>query len=172
MLLEPRADGLRLLARLLIEVRCDVRRRRRRRRAHQLVEHPRSSQNRETCGRRRKCAAAPRLCPVMPHRSFVRQRDPAELGAEALRRCRSGAPAVRSGTCGRRSANPRRCDLQEECCSRNSWASVAKSRRSCIGELGKQHRVGLHGIEIGDVQPLHRKAGDQARSFGIRQHAR
>jgi hypothetical protein len=38
-------------------------------------------------------------------------------------------------------------------------------------ESREQFRIGLHGIERGEVQPLHRKAGDQAGRLGVGQHA-
>ena len=40
-----------------------------------------------------------------------------------------------------------------------------------IVEIGEQHGIGDHLIEIGQVQPFHREAGDQTRCLGIRQHA-
>ena len=47
---------------------------------------------------------------------------------------------------------------------------LRKIATQLIVELRKQHRIGFHGIEIGDVQPLHCKACDEARGFGVRHH--
>ncbi len=80
-LLQPRPDRLRRLARLLRKVGCGVRRRRRRGRAQQLVQHPRSPQYR----RRAVAIRSPQQHRALAQQAralFFGQRDLAELGAD------------------------------------------------------------------------------------------
>ena len=55
---------------------------------------------------------------------------------------------------------------------RHSWEleCARKIAADLIAELRKQLWVRLHGIEVGNVQPLHGKARDQARCFRVGEH--
>src|SRR5262249_2474683 len=79
-LFEPHPYRLWLLTRFLIQIGCDIWRRRRWRRAHQLIEHPRSTQN----GRRAVAIRSTQQYRALAQQApalFVGERDPTELSA-------------------------------------------------------------------------------------------
>ena len=169
MLLQPRPHRLRRLAGLLRKVGRGVGRWRRRRRAQQLVEHPRSAQNRRRAvaiGSPQQHRALAQQAPAL----FFGQRDLAELAVRRRRERRSGEPAVIEervvGGQQIHHAPVFQKDIADE-----SFRFLREIMPQLFVEHREQLRIGLHGIESREVQPLHRETGDQARGLGIGQHA-
>ena len=169
MLLEPRPYRLRLLACFLREIGGGIRRRRRRGRAQQLIEHPCSPQHR----RRAVGVGSPHQHGGLAQQAeafLIGEGDPAELRARDARDSVMPSQAfVQERVVGGEEIHDAAV-LQEDAAD-ESFRLGGKITPQLIVESREQHGVGLHGLQAVEIQPLHRKVGDQTGGLGIRQHA-